>query len=274
MANFGALTLTRAGRNVLAKAQTGAPLQFVRVAVGDGELPADIIVENMQGLINPVKDLPINGNTVIGDGTTKIDAVLSNHNQLFGFDLREIGLFARNSAEEDAVLYAYANAGDLPTFIPAGNGPNQVNIIIGLTTVIKQAQNIIVNIDENWGFVTEEQLENRFLNLYGEYISPATHIWSSDGISPQLRPMPVSELASELLGGIGGDESVLYGWDPVSREAFGFPLSLLVARTPRITGGNLAIAVNDYEDEISGGDLTIPLNDYDGEISGGDMTNL
>jgi hypothetical protein len=214
---------------VLAQAQIGLPLQFVRVTVGDGELPTDAVIEDLPDLISPVRDLPINGHTIIGDGTTKIDAVLNNYNLQTGFDLREIGLFAQNQDGETPVLYAYANAGDLPTYIPAGNGPNVVSLIIGLITVIKQAQNIIVNVTDNWGFATIEQLDNRLNGLFGEYTGPAVTIWTAEEAEQKkLLPMPVAELIGPLFSGIEGEGPVLLGYNHTTNELSGHSVNALM----------------------------------------------
>jgi hypothetical protein len=153
MANFGPLFLTKAGRRVLAQAQTGLPLKFTKAVSGDGVLPSGTQVENLTNVIHFAANLPLNSNEIIGDGTTQIDAIVSNKNLSVGYFFREVGLFAKDNETGQEVLYAYANAGDLPDFIPAANGPHAVNLVLGIITVIDQATNIQISIAEGYGFV-------------------------------------------------------------------------------------------------------------------------
>jgi hypothetical protein len=272
MANFGALTLTRAGRKVLAQAQTELPLHFSRVSVGDGELPDWMQAEDLAGLVRHVQDLPINGNAIIGDGTTRIEAILHNSGLAVGFDFREIGLFAIDNDTGGEILYAYSNAGDLPDYIPAGNGPNAVSLRIGLLTVIKQAQNVVVNIDENWGFVTQEQFDSVLLNFYGPCTQP-DFLWTADSEAPKkLRPMPFKQLFELLFKAAAPDnESVLLGYDPITQTLFGYPLGGIIAATDHLRGGDPGMQAGDYPDgRVSGGGPDMGAEGYpDGRLSGG-----
>ena len=158
MANFGPLTLTKLGRKVQAQAQTGQLLSFTRVSAGDGAIPSSANIPDMTNLVHKVADLPLHSNSIIGDGTTRIDAILSNKELAAGYFFREVGLFAVDNATGQEIMYAYANAGDLPDFIPAGGGPHGVNLIVGIVTVIGQAENVVVKITEETAFVTVQQV--------------------------------------------------------------------------------------------------------------------
>ena len=259
--NFEAFTLTRAGRKVLAQGQTGLPIRFTRVMAGDGEVPPGTVIEEMTELVHPLKDLPINGNTIIGDGTTQLDCVLSNKGLPAMMELREIGVFARDNDGGAEVLYSYMTAWDLPDHIPAGNGPNVVELLVSIVTVIMQAENIVVDIAEGYGFVTSSQLETRFLDLFGPHTSPVG-LWTYDETAPKkLRPTPIF-----------AQQSVLIGWNPDAKDFFFFPADNLLRRSDRLSGGTLAMATADYPDgNLYGGDLTMAVEDYpDGQIFGGD----
>jgi hypothetical protein len=166
MPNLNALTITKAGRQVLAQAQTEQTLHFTRVAAGDGIMPEETVIDDMTAMISHVMDLPINSNKIIGDGTTKLEAVLRNRDLETLFEFREVAIFAWDHDLEEEILYAYSNSGDAPAaYIPAGNGPNAVNLRIGLITIIKQAANVVVNISEDLGFLSLEEW-HEFLNGY------------------------------------------------------------------------------------------------------------
>ena len=85
MAKFGGMTLTKEGRNLLAKALTGKDLKFVRVATGDGRLPDGQSIYDMTAMVHPVQDLPIASCTVTGVGTATIQAVMTNQGLDMGF---------------------------------------------------------------------------------------------------------------------------------------------------------------------------------------------
>lgn len=271
MANLGAPVLTRLGRKVLAQAQTGLPLHFTRVTVGDGEMPGGIEIEDMTELVGPIRNLPINRNEIIGDGTTKMDCILSNQDLTVGFDFRELGIFAKDNDTGLDILYAYTNAGDLPDYIPAGNGPHAVNLVLGLVTVVKQAANIVVEISQGYGFVTEEQMETFVLDLFRPYKAP-TGFWVLDDTEPEkLRPATKRQVLTALFAETATNESVLIGYDPVTDDIFGFPFSRIVTTNDRVRGGTPGMEIADYEGSISGGSPDMALEDYpDGSISGGD----
>jgi hypothetical protein len=215
MANFESPTLTRAGRKVLAQGQIGLPIRFTRVAVGDGELTPGTVIDEMPDLINIIMNLPINGNTIIGDGTTQIDCVLSNSGMSAMLELRELGLFALDNDEGAEVLYAYTNAGDFPDYIPAGNGSNAVELLLSIVTVIKQAEHIVVEITDGYGFITPSQLETRMDGLFGPYRPPAG-LWTFDDTAPlKLRPAALPIIT----------EKSLIGYDPASGDFFAVPMA-------------------------------------------------
>lgn len=69
MANFPGLILTDAGRQLQAKAQIGQQLQFTRVGLGSGTMPAD--PEALTELVSEELTVSIQSFEVIGDGTSK-----------------------------------------------------------------------------------------------------------------------------------------------------------------------------------------------------------
>ncbi|MDR3280928.1 MAG: phage tail protein [Synergistaceae bacterium] len=275
MGNLSAPVITRAGRRVLAQAQTGLPLHFTRVAVGDGELPDGANIDDIEALSHYVMDLPINSNTIIGDGTTKLEAVLRNIYLAELFEFREIAIFANDNDSGADILYAYSNSGDSPAaYIPAGNGPNAINLRIGLITVIKQAANVIVDVTDGWGYVTHEEWDEFALNLYGPYVKPPAALWTADDSSPNtLRRMPFGDIVELMFAHTAPDgESVLLGYNPVMKSLFGYPMDLIVTKSGSLFGGDPTMQVEDYiHGELFGGDPTMAVDDYpDGNLSGGD----
>jgi hypothetical protein len=275
VSNLRALSVTKAGRKVLAQAQIGLPLHFTRVTAGDGALPDEVSPDYVTGLVNPVMNLPINSNTIIGDGTTKLEVVLQNKHLLEMFEFREIGIFATDNDNSAEILYAYSNSGDAPAaYIPAGNGPNAVNLRIGLITVIKQAANIVVDITDGWGYLPYEEWNDFLLNLYGDYVEPPSFLWTADTSKPQtLRGMPFGDLAKLLFTHTSLDgETVILAYNPGMQVVLGYPISRLVMRAEHVFGGDPMMEDTDYQDgELFGGGPLMALEDYtDGYLSGGD----
>jgi hypothetical protein len=275
MADLSALAITRAGRRVLAQAQTGAALHFTRVAVGDGILPEGTVVDDMTAMMSHVMDLPINGNKIIGDGTTKLEAILRNSSLETLFEFREVAIFAKDNDLNTEILYAYSNSGDAPAaYIPAGGGPNAVNLKIGLITVIKQAKNVIVDVSEDWGFVSHEEWSEFIIDLYGEYAEPPAFLWTADGSKPKtLRGMPFGDLVRLLFAHTApDDEPVVLVYNPAMQAVSGYPVRRLVTFAEHIYGGDPTMEEEDYPDgRLAGGDPSMEASDYpDGVLYGGD----
>ena len=228
MANFGPLTLTKLGRKVQAQAQTGQLLSFTRVSAGDGTIPSPEVIPDMTDLTHKVADLPQQSNSIIGDGTTRIDAILSNKDLATGYFFREVGLFAIDNDTGLEIMYAYANAGDLPDFIPAGGGPHGVNLIVSIVTVIGQAENVVVNITEETAFVTVQ-----------EVIEAAGGVKSFIGYDP----------STNKLFSIAMDRLIIRE----IRLRGGTPKTLLGNYQGRISGGTPSMAKTDYDGALSGG---------------------
>ncbi|AKL95026.1 putative tail fiber protein H [Clostridium aceticum] len=180
MAQFNQMILTNLGRQLQAKAQTGMELQFTRVAVGDGNLPYGTNLDELTALINEKKSLGITSVQVIGDGTSRVRASVTNEGLLEGFYIREIGLFATDP-DQGEILYCVANAGLLSDFMPAGTGANIVESILNLITVVGNAANVTAVI-ESGIYVTTDEL----INLAGESRTTETVKGNADVIAMHL----------------------------------------------------------------------------------------
>jgi len=168
MANFTGTILTRAGRNLLAKAQTGATLTFTRVALGDGILPSNTNLEDLVSLVSEKVSLPITRIEVVGDGTVRLRFVLTNESIETGFFIRELGIFAQDPDNpNNEILYAVSYAGEEADFIPS---PQVIRVehVIDVYTVISNAQNVTAVISDTTALATQRdltELANSFNNL-------------------------------------------------------------------------------------------------------------
>ena len=95
MAGYSGMILTKSGIELQAKAQLGGKLTITRMAVGDGLLAEGESLENLTALKNQVLTLEIQDLQVVGDGQSRIRALLTNDNLAAGFFVREVGVFAK-----------------------------------------------------------------------------------------------------------------------------------------------------------------------------------
>lgn len=160
MANFGGLILTNRGRVAQALAQTGAALEFTRIALGDGPLGNSLIAD-LNALKHPVMSLAINKLKTMPNGKVAIGGVLSNQGLTTGFYWREIGVFAKDPANPEAeVLYCYANAGNNGENIPPGGGADIIEKNIDVIVIVGNAPNVSATIDESLVYVTHTQFND------------------------------------------------------------------------------------------------------------------
>jgi hypothetical protein len=154
MANFGDLRLTVLGTVLQGKAQTGTELRFTRVAIGDGELPDGSSLEDLTALINEKMSVAIN-EIILNNDLATLTVAFSNSGLTSGFYIRELGIFA-NDPDVGEILYAVANAGVTPDYLPAA-GANIVEEIFEVVTTVGSATNVTAIIDNSLTFVTHQQ---------------------------------------------------------------------------------------------------------------------
>lgn len=147
MGAFGGLILTNKGRNLQAKAQTSVSLVFTRIALGDGTLSGQNIID-LNVLINQKLSLPISKLKTQTGGKAVVGAILNNSSITSGFYFREIGVFAQDP-DIGEVLYCYGNCGTTAEYIPAGGGPDIIEKNIDIVTIVGNANNVSAIIDDS-----------------------------------------------------------------------------------------------------------------------------
>lgn len=155
--------LTNKGRQLQAKAQTGAQLVYTRMAVGSGTLSGQSL-ESMTALIAPVKDLTITRlKRPAGSTRALIGATLTNQDVTTGFYLREVGIFATDP-DDGEILYMYANAGATADYItPQGDGV--IEKALNMNVFVGSAANITANIDESLVYATQQDLADAIAGI-------------------------------------------------------------------------------------------------------------
>lgn len=161
MSNFSKFYLTRKGIDLQTKLQSGSTLKFTRVAVGDGIVNDPATLIDLENLVQYRASYNINDITNKGDGTSIIQTIITNKNLDEGFFLREIGVFA-DDPDLGEILYCVTNTGQYADYLPAKT-LNSVDIILEIITVVGNAENVVIEIDDSLVYVTRKE----FLSLAG-----------------------------------------------------------------------------------------------------------
>ena len=159
MSNPG-MKLTRAGMKILAQGLLGDEIHFTKVAFGDADF--DYNTEDLRDLTalkSWQMDLPIIGRQLNGDGTVTITALCTNFTLTKGFPAKEIGVFAIDQETQTEVLYAYRNAGDEYSFIPAKMGVVTKSVRYAYQIEIRDAENVTFDINFSFAYVSQEDFE-------------------------------------------------------------------------------------------------------------------
>jgi len=142
LADFGQLTITNKGLTLLGKVQAGTPLQFTRLAIGDGSLGSTDPV-TLNALIHRLQWVPINAIVREGSNVT-VSGAFNNQGAVSPFYYREVGLFAQDP-QDGEILYAYANAGTTADEIPA-QGSQVIERAISITIVLSTELTLTVEL--------------------------------------------------------------------------------------------------------------------------------
>ena len=160
MAEYTGMVLTKKGRVLQAKAESGFRLNFTKLTIGDGHHAQN--PEDVEYLSNPIKDLAISGIQVDPKGYCRIHSNITNEGLEEGFYVREIGLFA-DDPDEGEILYAVALAREAD-FLPADGGTTAVNNEFEIIVIVANATNITANIS-NLGYVMREEFDKLVLKV-------------------------------------------------------------------------------------------------------------
>ena len=158
MSAFGGLLFTNVGRNLQAKAQAGATLNFTRIAIGDGSLGGSSIAD-LTALKSQKKTMAVTKLKTMTGGKAVAGTSFSNSDITSGFYWRELGVFATDP-DLGEILYCYGNAGDNAEYIPAGGGPDIVEKTIDCVIIVGNATNITASIDNSLVYVSVQDFND------------------------------------------------------------------------------------------------------------------
>lgn len=155
MARFPDLTLTKAGLDLIARAQLGEKLIFTKIQLGEGQLGSNNIPD-LKALIQPKLDAQIRSKGKVENGHIQADFICDNGKLAEGFFVRELGVIAKIDGETE-VLYAYTNAGNYTNYMPDKTRP--LDAVIGrVDIVVGNVANLEIKVDESVLYTTQKQL--------------------------------------------------------------------------------------------------------------------
>lgn len=152
MSNFVDGQLTRAGRILHAKAETGVPLRLTRFKIGSGNVESSEI-DDMLDLKEPRMDMGIVSNSVT-DGICRVSCTLTTKGLEEGFYAKELGLFAMDP-DDGEILYLLFTT-DTPDMIPPESIGATLTVEYNVNIVVSNMDKLAVDIDPH-GLVTVSQ---------------------------------------------------------------------------------------------------------------------
>jgi hypothetical protein len=150
------LVITNVGRVLQSKAQTGVPLNFTKIAIGDGDLGGGLPQERI-ALISYKKDIPITKLNILADGKALVGGSFNNSGLAVGYYFREIGVFATDP-DVGEILYCYGNAAAMAEYIPAQSGASVIEKYVNVVTIVGNAANVTATIEASLVYVTVPEL--------------------------------------------------------------------------------------------------------------------
>ena len=258
---------TSAGLAILAKAIAGKQLVFTRGAFGDsysnGSFVDPTVAEQaaFTTLINEKLSLPI-ADIAADAGNAKVELLVKNAELATTFQVREVGLFAKDPDTQQELLYCYIHYGDGGFIMPAKTTSVAIEFFYQLTTAIGAAENVTAVMDRTSLYVT--------LNKFLEHVNAATP-------HPNLTPYTLPTASDTTKGGVkvSGNDGLFMDGEFIKASAQ-IPADLLQRiSTIELTLGNHADSiaaldqrVYDLENPpIQYEDVTLTLNTSAGQES-------
>lgn len=168
MLKFNDGKLTTQGKALLAKVQDGqGNINFTRVVVGNGTYTSDESTEQRKALKSQKQEFTINSKRIVNDSTVVLSVIISNYKSATdylknGYDITEIGVYARDTSTNSEILYSIATAAT-SDYMPAYDGiaPSVVNLSYSLE--VANASNVTFN--TNGALASAKDVEALFTSL-------------------------------------------------------------------------------------------------------------
>lgn len=154
MSNYGAITTTQLGKNMIAESfKTKKGVIFTKVALGEGLLNSGNI-NDLTNLVSKIVDGEVSTINTISTSEIEVVSTINNRALTRGYYARELGLFAKLGENGQEKLFAYTNAGSDASYVPPNSSIDEK--IITITIGIGNA-NITIN-PKSHIYLTEARL--------------------------------------------------------------------------------------------------------------------
>lgn len=134
MSNYGAITTTQLGKNMIAESfKTKKGIIFTKVALGEGLLNSGNI-NDLTNLVSKVVDGEVSTINTISTSEIEVVSTINNRALTRGYYARELGLFAKLGEGGQEKLFAYTNAGADASYVPSNASIDEkiITITIGI----------------------------------------------------------------------------------------------------------------------------------------------
>lgn len=154
MSNYGAITTTQLGKNMIAESfKTKKGIIFTKVALGEGLLNSGNI-NDLTNLVSKIVDGEVSAINTISTSEIEVVSTINNRALTRGYYARELGLFAKLGEGGQEKLFAYTNAGADASYVPSNASIDEK--IITITIAIGNAS-ITIN-PKSHIYLTEARL--------------------------------------------------------------------------------------------------------------------
>lgn len=201
-------TITVKGRDLITSLIAGETIEFTRIVVGSGEMPAEVEPIDMEALVQPVANATSSVPTVDNGVLSMVVEYRNDMNGGLktGFWLREFGIFAKTEKSEEVLLY-YATLGDSPQPVNAYQD-NRIDIRRYPVSIALEVDADIQVTYNPGAFITAEEAEELIHSIVSEAITETIGDISSIVIEDITIPATGWALDEDLdeQGGMGMDE--------------------------------------------------------------------
>lgn len=170
MAKWKSAVITDLGKELMAKVLTGSEISFTKIRTSEHKYSSDIDLSKVIEIPNIKQEENIKSIEVINKNTVSIYSNFSNKDLTAGYEVRVVGLYAKDPETETEILYSITTT-DRPDYLPSFNGVTLSSIDYKFITAVGNAENVILDIIDG-SDVTQQQ----FQELKGEVNHNKTQI--------------------------------------------------------------------------------------------------
>lgn len=209
--------LTDFGAQCQAQSLSGSKITFTVFQLGDGEYTGQETSEElmeMTALKSSKQEFGISKFGLSGDDedTIILTLIAENSTVNIGYNIREIGIFAKNANGTQGLYSVCVAKPDKPDWMPAYNGVEPVTLVYRDYIKIGNADNVTLDLNSG-GLASSKMLEDTAAELRDEIGTPEFEDYTNDGadvpeardaIAQILSDKPIGTLFSKVKAGLMG----------------------------------------------------------------------